>query len=130
AAATPTARRSSSRSKRMTGVNLGREGPLTQGGARPLAAELLHQVLHLRAVVPTAYEEGKQSALAHPAWQPAELADAPHRDGARLDPRIDALVVERAPNRGFGRATLHALGEQVADQAGRPPPSNRAQRGV
>src|SRR5690242_12713740 len=97
----PSARKRRKRTKRM----------------RVLPAQLLHQVLHLLHGVPTAYQERGQPASAHGRRKAAELARALHGDGARLEPRIDALLVEGMPDRVLRRATLDALREQVANQS-------------
>src|SRR5207244_371021 len=102
-------------------------GPLP--GA-PLPAQLLHQLLHLRCRITAADQEGEQAALAHGDRKAVQLACPLHRHGARLEVRIDALLVERPPHRVLGRAALHALREQIPNQAGRSPTADRAHRGI
>src|SRR3989441_4600266 len=76
---------------------------------RSLPAQLFHQRPQLRPTVTATHQKREQAAFVHGNRQTGQLPRAFRRHGARLDPRVDPLLLERPAHRVLRRVALDTL---------------------
>src|SRR5437660_11008373 len=111
--------------------NIARPGEQLKGllGLRS-PAQLLYQRPDLSPAESASQQECREPALARRRRQGGELAGPTLRQTARLLPRIDPLLVDGLRHRRLGALALHALGEQVSDDARRSAPAAQPRRRI